>query len=176
MNLKKKLTPEGILTLSWGYILKYDLYSQVYWYISQISGERLQEHWSSDLKTVVRHTYDVAKILHCKLAKISRRQVRDTHTNVVRLSRDSLTKYFGKIIRINFLNMLKTFATSSRPRKCDTRATLPDTRTIVVRQSRGNLEKTCSHFATIWRENKTRMSRNCRTNENENKATIVGTS
>ena len=48
MNLKKKLTPGGILTLSWGYIHVYDLYSETRnWYISQTSGERLQDHWSS---------------------------------------------------------------------------------------------------------------------------------
>ena len=47
MNLKKKLTQ---VILYWGYIHVYDLYSQttvfVFMYI-QISGERLQEHWSS---------------------------------------------------------------------------------------------------------------------------------
>ena len=26
---------------------------QVYWYISQISGERLQDHWSSDFKNKI---------------------------------------------------------------------------------------------------------------------------
>ena len=68
--------------------------------------------------TVVRHSHDirtsVAKISHCKFDKISRRQVRDIRTNVARPSRDSLAKYFGKKIRIQFLNMFKTFATSSR--------------------------------------------------------------
>ena len=34
-----------------------------------------------------------------------------------RHSHDNLVKYFGKKIRINFLNMLKTFATSLRPMK-----------------------------------------------------------
>ena len=38
MNLKKKLNSGAVLTLSWGCI---------YWYISRISGERLQDHWSS---------------------------------------------------------------------------------------------------------------------------------
>ena len=49
MNLKKKLTPGGILTLSLGYIHVYDLYSKtrLLVYIFQISGERLQDHWSS---------------------------------------------------------------------------------------------------------------------------------
>ena len=56
----------------------------------------------------------VAKISHCKFAKISRRQVRDIHTNVVQPSHDSLAKYFGKKICIQFLNMFKTFSTSSR--------------------------------------------------------------
>ena len=45
-----------------------------------------------------------------------------------------------------------------------------DTRTNVVRPSRDSLEKTCEHLATIWLESKTkRMSRDCRTNENEDK-------
>ena len=52
MNLKNKLTSGVIRTLSRGYIHVhvhvYDLYSQqVYWYISQILGERLQDHWPS---------------------------------------------------------------------------------------------------------------------------------
>ena len=68
--------------------------------------------------TVVRHSRDirtsVAKIWHCKFAKISRRQVRDTRTNVTRPSHDSLAKYFGEKICIKFFNMLKNFATSSR--------------------------------------------------------------
>ena len=38
----------------------------------------------------------VTKISHCKFAKISRRQVRDSAKNVIRLSHDSLAKYFGK--------------------------------------------------------------------------------
>ena len=52
-------------------------------------------------------------------------------------------------------------------------------RASVERRSRDSLEKTCEHLATIWRENKTkrqsyeccatlsRMSRDCRTNENK---------
>ena len=39
MKLKQKLNPGDVLTLSWGFI---HLYSN--WYISQISGERLQDH------------------------------------------------------------------------------------------------------------------------------------
>ena len=48
-DLKKKLTPEVALTLPRGYIHVYyhSSYKQVYWYISQVSGERLQDHWSS---------------------------------------------------------------------------------------------------------------------------------
>ena len=42
--------------------------------------------------TVVRQSHDirtsVAKVSHCKFAKISQRQVRDTRTNVVRPSHD----------------------------------------------------------------------------------------
>ena len=48
-DLKKKLTPDVALTLPWGYIHVYYLVKQVYWYISQVSGERLQDHWSSGL-------------------------------------------------------------------------------------------------------------------------------
>ena len=51
-DLKKKLTPEAALTLPWGYIHNTILVKQVYWYISQVSGERLQDHWSSGLKTI----------------------------------------------------------------------------------------------------------------------------
>ena len=46
-DLKKKLTPEVALTQTWGYIHNTILVKQVYWYISQVSGERLQDHWSS---------------------------------------------------------------------------------------------------------------------------------
>ena len=48
-DLKKKLTSEVALTLPWGYIHVYYtiIVKQVYWYISQVSGERLQDHWSS---------------------------------------------------------------------------------------------------------------------------------
>ena len=47
-DLKKKLTPGFVLTLSWGYIHVYTIIvNQVYWDISQVSGERLQDHWSS---------------------------------------------------------------------------------------------------------------------------------
>ena len=48
-DLKKKLTPEVALTLTWGYIHNTILVKQVYWYISQVSGERLQDHWSSGI-------------------------------------------------------------------------------------------------------------------------------
>ena len=62
---------------------------------------------------------------------------------------------------------------------------LRDTRKIVVRMP---LDRRATVLATIWRENKTkrhsyefretlsRMSRDCRTNENETKATFVGRS
>ena len=50
-DLKKKLTPEVALTLPLGYIhVNYHLVKQVYSYISQVSGERLQDHWSSGFK------------------------------------------------------------------------------------------------------------------------------
>ena len=58
-DLKKKLTPEVALTLTWGYIHNTILVKQVYWYISQVSGERLQDHWSSgyDLMILVLRFY-----------------------------------------------------------------------------------------------------------------------
>ena len=48
---KRKMTPEVHLLLPWGYISVhvYDYNSQAYWNISQISGERLQDHCSSGL-------------------------------------------------------------------------------------------------------------------------------
>ena len=51
MILKKKLTPGVILTMSWGDIVcVYDHYSRTsLCYVSQISGEPLQDHWSSGL-------------------------------------------------------------------------------------------------------------------------------
>ena len=53
-DLKKKLTPEVALTLTWGYIHNTILVKQVYWYISQVSGERLQDHWSSGFFLLLR--------------------------------------------------------------------------------------------------------------------------
>ena len=57
---------------------------QVYWYISQISGERLQNHWSSSimimaaiLTTVLHRYYDVGSKLSkdsnlcCKQIRVS---------------------------------------------------------------------------------------------------------
>ena len=47
-DFKKKLTPGIILTLPRViYVYITILVKQVYWYISQVSGERLQDHWSS---------------------------------------------------------------------------------------------------------------------------------
>ena len=85
-------------------------------------SRQIVARFSQDCRaTVLRHSRDirtsVAKISHCKFAKISRRQVHDTRKNVARLSRDSLAKYFGEKIRIKFFNMLKNFATSSRHKK-----------------------------------------------------------
>ena len=57
-------------------------------------SRQMVTRFSQDCRaTVVRHSRDirtsVAKISHCKFAKISRRQVRDTCTNVARPSHDS---------------------------------------------------------------------------------------
>ena len=47
-DLKKKLTSGVALTRPWGYIhVYYHSRQTVFWYISQVSGERLQDHWSS---------------------------------------------------------------------------------------------------------------------------------
>ena len=47
INLKKKLVPVVILTLSCGYIHVYTvIVQQANCNISQISGEHLQDHWS----------------------------------------------------------------------------------------------------------------------------------
>ena len=69
------------------------------------------------LKTVTQLSYfirtSVTKISYCKFAKILWQQVRDTCTNVVRRSHNSLAKYFGEKIGIKFLNLFKTFMTIS---------------------------------------------------------------
>ena len=44
----------------------------------------------------------------------------DRFATLARQSRDSLAEYFGETIRIKFLNMFKTFATSSRHMKIHT--------------------------------------------------------
>ena len=49
-NLEKKLTPGAILTLPMVLFMYITIQvKKVYWYISQVSGERLQDHWSSGL-------------------------------------------------------------------------------------------------------------------------------
>ena len=59
-DLKKKLTPEVALTQTWGYIHNTILVKQVYWYISQVSGERLQDHWSSGW-----FSHEAAQMVNC---------------------------------------------------------------------------------------------------------------
>ena len=85
-------------------------------------SRQIVARFSQDCRaTVVRHSRgirtSVAKILHCKFAKISRRQVRDTRTNFARPSHDSRAKCFGEKIHIKVFNMLKNFATSLRHKK-----------------------------------------------------------
>ena len=46
-DLKKKLTPEVALCPGVIYMYITILVKQVYWYISQVSVVRLQDHWSS---------------------------------------------------------------------------------------------------------------------------------
>ena len=49
-DFDKEIDPGVILILPWGCIHVYDHYrKQIYWYISQISGEHLLDHWSSCL-------------------------------------------------------------------------------------------------------------------------------
>ena len=48
------MTPEVALTLPWGYIHVYYHSSQISLLVSQVLGERLQDHWSSGLKIVGR--------------------------------------------------------------------------------------------------------------------------
>ena len=56
--LKIKLTPGVHLSLPWGYMYMTIIVKQVYWYIFQISGERLQDHWSSGKKVLTKITQE----------------------------------------------------------------------------------------------------------------------
>ena len=97
-------------------------------------SRQISARFSQDCReTVVRHSRNIRR----SVAKISRRQVRDTRTNVARPSHDSLAKYFGEKIRIKFFSMFQNVATSSRLVR-DTRKFSRhslDTRTNVVRKS-----------------------------------------
>ena len=72
--------------------------------------------------TIERYSYDnhmsVAKFSHCKVcqnfAGTCLRHSHELPTTVARQSCDSLATCFAEKIRIKFLNMFKTFATSSR--------------------------------------------------------------
>ena len=56
MNLITKLTPGSSLTCPGAvYMYMTIVVKQVYWYISQISGERLQDHWSSSSYFCSKH-------------------------------------------------------------------------------------------------------------------------
>ena len=86
-------------------------------------SRQIVARFSQDCRaTVVRLSRDirtsVANILHCKFAKISRRQVHVTRTNVERPSHDCRATVLRNILekknRIKFFNMLKNCATSSR--------------------------------------------------------------
>ena len=112
---------------------------------------------------VARLSYDirtsVAKISNFKFAKISRRQVRDTRTNVVRLSHDRRATVLRNIQlakkknRINFLNMFKTFAISSRLVRANENS--HDTRATLARMScesqRQNKQNSREKIAMPWR-------------------------
>ena len=78
MILKLKMTPGVDLSLPWGYIFMFMtiIVEQVYWCISQISGERLQDHWSSgnlDLHVVLSHRFLSAPIAGIFINKFSSR-------------------------------------------------------------------------------------------------------
>ena len=51
------MTPEVALTLPWGYIHVYYHSSQISLLVSQVSGEHLQDHWSSGLREVMPDLY-----------------------------------------------------------------------------------------------------------------------
>ena len=58
---KKKKMAQGLhLPLHWG--LNTIIFKYVYWYMQQISGERLQDHWSSC----------IVKTLNCVIVKTMR--------------------------------------------------------------------------------------------------------
>ena len=70
-------------------------------------SRQIVARFSQDCRaTVVRHSRDictsVAKISHCKFAKISRRQVRDTRTNVTRPLHDSRATVLRNILEKKF--------------------------------------------------------------------------
>ena len=62
-------------------------------------------------KTVARLSYDIrrsfAKILHCKFAKVSRHEVRNTRMKVVRLSHDSRVTVLRNILAQNSHKIFK---------------------------------------------------------------------
>ena len=86
-DLKMKLTPRVILTLPTVICMYITIrVKQVYWYISQVSGERLQDHWSSGFKLsispfhklttwisfVICHFRNLQYGTHCTNAKVSK--------------------------------------------------------------------------------------------------------
>ena len=48
------MTPEVALTLPWSYIHVYYHSSQISLLVSQVSGERLQDHWSSGIPILLK--------------------------------------------------------------------------------------------------------------------------
>ena len=67
---------------------------------------------------LARHSYECrehfALLIRQNFAATGSRHSHERRATVARQSRDSPAKYFGEKIRIKFLNMFKTFATSSR--------------------------------------------------------------
>ena len=85
-------------------------------------SRQIVARFSQDCRaTVVRHSRDirtsVAKISHCKFAKLSRRQVRDTRTDVARQSCEIFWRKYSHKIFQHVGKLRDQFATSSRHKK-----------------------------------------------------------
>ena len=61
---EKRKWPKGFICPCSG--VKYIIFNHVYWYMQQISGERLQDHWSSGFYSHLNKNFDAA---HCGLKK-----------------------------------------------------------------------------------------------------------
>ena len=70
------------------------LVKQVYWYISQVSGERLQDHWSSGVYSILQGLCDKppssVKPIHTSYRFPTHQYTTETAISLVRLSRFAL--------------------------------------------------------------------------------------